>query len=171
MNNWPLRSMVARCLAGGLLVLLACLCLGHPVSAEQVFESEQQARVMAIAGKLRCAVCQNQSVAESRSGLAQDMQNVIAEKLQQGASEQDILQYFVERYGEYILLKPSASGMALLVWWAPVLVLALFALVAITYLRKNRGVHGPDPASDAPQPSVLTEQQRSRLRELRKGRP
>lgn len=166
MNSRPLR--IIRYFASGLLALLACLSLGHPVSAKQVFESEQQARVLAIAGKLRCAVCQNQSVAESHSGLAQDMQKVIAEKLQQGVSEQDILRYFVERYGEYILLKPPGSGMALLVWWAPVLVLVLFALVGMAYIRKNRGANDPDPASVTP-PGGLTEQQRSRLRELRKG--
>jgi cytochrome c-type biogenesis protein CcmH len=89
-----------------------------------------------IARTLRCLVCENQSVAESQSQLAQEMRGYIQRRLEAGESRQQIVQALVERYGEGILLEPPRAGFTLLVWWLPVLSLGLGALVVALALRR-----------------------------------
>lgn len=82
----------------------------------------QQVRV--IAEQLRCPVCRGIPIAESPSELAQDMVQVIRQKLAEGKTEAEILDYFEDRYGEWILLKPKPQGLNLIVWLLPILFLA-----------------------------------------------
>lgn len=84
---------------------------------------------------LQCPVCEGVSVADSPSQIATQMMDVIRDKLEAGDSEDQILQYFVQRYGEGVLREPPRRGAALLVWWGPVLVLAAGALVLSSLLR------------------------------------
>lgn len=81
-------------------------------------------RTRQIADQLRCPVCRGIPIAESPSELAQDMMTVIRQKLEEGRSEAEILDYFVARYGEWILLKPKPKGLNLIVWLLPILFLA-----------------------------------------------
>ena len=76
-----------------------------------------------VAAQLRCPVCRNQSVLESSSGLAREMQAAILERLASGESSDEVIAYFVQSYGEWILLKPEASGVSLLVYVLPALAL------------------------------------------------
>ena len=76
-----------------------------------------------VAAQLRCPVCRNQSVLESSSGLAREMQSAIRERLESGESSDEVIAYFVQSYGEWILLKPEASGVSLLVYVLPALAL------------------------------------------------
>jgi cytochrome c-type biogenesis protein CcmH len=78
-------------------------------------------RVQGVASQLKCVVCQGESVADSQAGLAQEMRLVIREQLQQGKSDQEVLQYFVQRYGEDIIWSPPWQGFSLLVWLVPIL--------------------------------------------------
>ncbi|MBI4124582.1 MAG: cytochrome c-type biogenesis protein CcmH [Deltaproteobacteria bacterium] len=80
-------------------------------------------RARTVADQLRCPVCRGIPIAESPSELARDMMGVIRQKLAEGQSEEEILRYFEDRYGEWILLKPKAKGMNLLVWGLPALLL------------------------------------------------
>lgn len=82
---------------------------------------DEQARQ--IADQLRCPVCRGIPISESPAELAQDMMKVIREKLQNGESEEQILKYFEDRYGEWILLSPKPKGLNLIVWVLPVLLL------------------------------------------------
>src|SRR3970282_2707321 len=74
--------------------------------------------MMAIAAELRCMVCENQSIADSDADLAKDFRNQIREKLQQGQSERDIIDYMIARYGDFVLWRPPFKPTTLLLWLA-----------------------------------------------------
>src|SRR3970282_2158487 len=80
--------------------------------------------MMAIAAELRCMVCENQSIADSDADLAKDFRNQIREKLQQGQSERDIIDYMIARYGDFVLWRPPFKPTTLLLWLGPVLLVA-----------------------------------------------
>ena len=104
---------------GTLLALLLLAVLVFPVKADA-----RQEQIWAIAGKLACPVCAGQSVKDSNAQLAVQMRQVIAEQLDLGRSEREIIAYMVDRYGEEILLDPPKSGPQLWVWIGPVVVIA-----------------------------------------------
>ena len=91
--------------------------------------------VFTLAQKLRCVVCQGQSVAESDAPLAQDIRAFIAQRLKNGATEEQILDHLVERYGAYILLKPPLQPNTLLLWAMPFLLLGIG--VTLLYTRRR----------------------------------
>jgi cytochrome c-type biogenesis protein CcmH len=101
-------------------------------------------QVRAIASRLRCPVCQNESVADSPSELAAQMRALIRTRLQNGESPDAIVAYFVSRYGEWILLDPPRRGLGWLLWTAPGIALALGLLVAVAFVRRavRRGAEG-----------------------------
>ena len=104
-----------------------------------------EARVNALAEELRCLVCQNQTLADSNAPLAVDLRNQIRERLQQGASEGDIIGFMVERYGDFVLYRPSFKGTTLLLWAGPLL-LMITGLAALYYrlARRRREVGKPE---------------------------
>jgi cytochrome c-type biogenesis protein CcmH len=104
-----------------------------------------EARVNALANELRCLVCQNQTIADSNAPLAVDLRNQIRERLQQGASEGDIIGFMVERYGDFVLYRPPFKGTTLLLWAGPLL-LMIAGLGALFYRlsRRRREVATPE---------------------------
>jgi len=127
------------------------------IFAGDVNEDPLERKVLDIAAKLRCTVCQNQPVAESNSGLAKDMRAVIKEKLQAGRGEKEIMQYFVDRYGDYVLLAPPKSGNGLLIWLLPPALLLLAFYSAIMFMKsrnKEKVVTSPSPLSEADQERI-----------------
>lgn len=117
--------------------LMALLLLAPLVRADVVGEDPQQRQMLEIAQKLRCAVCQNQSVAESNAELAQDMRRLIGEQLAAGRSEAEIVDYFRARYGDFVLMSPPRQGSGAPLWWAPLGILALAGGGAFIYLRRR----------------------------------
>ena len=103
-------------------------------------------RVAAIAAELRCLVCQNQSIAESNADLAVDLRRQIREQLKEGRSERDVLDFMVQRYGDFVLYRPPLKASTLLLWGGPflLLVLGIFLLA-----RKIRSVRRPAPQLSA----------------------
>ncbi len=101
-----------------------------------------------VADQLRCPVCRNQSVLESSSELARSMQGVIRERLAGGESPQEVKAYFVGRYGEWILLKPKARGLNLLVYLLPAVVVLGGGLFVRARLRAWRAARPEAPAAD-----------------------
>tara|TARA_B100000902_G_C26806567_1_gene667068 strand:+ start:109 stop:492 length:384 start_codon:yes stop_codon:yes gene_type:complete len=93
-----------------------------------------------LSSELRCLVCQNQSLLESDSDLANDLKEIIHEKLNQGESKEQIKSFLVKRYGEFILFKPLFNKANSLLWLAPLLSFILIALVGIrkTTLKKKK---------------------------------
>lgn len=118
-------------------LFMALLLLAPLARADAVGEDPQQRRMLEIAHKLRCAVCQNQSVAESNAELAQDMRRLIGEQLAAGRSESEIVDYFRDRYGDFVLMSPPRQGAGAPLWWAPLGILALAGGGAFIYLRKR----------------------------------
>ncbi|MEX1074720.1 MAG: cytochrome c-type biogenesis protein [Burkholderiales bacterium] len=104
-------------------------------------------RVAGLAHELRCLVCQNQTLAESNAPLAVDLRNQIREQLQAGASEQDVLDFMVARYGDFVLYRPPFKATTLALWLGPFLLLALGIAVLVRRLLRRR-VPGPQ-LSDA----------------------
>ena len=114
---------------------------------DSVRDPALERRVHDVAAMLRCPVCLNLSVADSPSELAQDMRNVVRERLSGGDSEQQVLAYFVQRYGEWVLMKPTTRGVNILVWVLPgVVILAGAALVLLAMRRWTRRRGAPAAA-------------------------
>lgn len=129
------------------LVALAVLLLVGPGLAAEVDEEE----VRRIAAGLRCPVCQNLSVADSPSEMAKQMRQLIRERLAAGERPEEVLAYFTEKYGEWILLAPKPEGFNLLVWTLPFAGL-LGGLVGVL-LVVRRWSRRPAPAAEAVDPA------------------
>jgi cytochrome c-type biogenesis protein CcmH len=92
-------------------------------------------RVHDVASQLKCLVCQGESVADSPATLSQQMRGVIRQQLQSGKSEQEVIQYFVSRYGDRILLSPPWQGLTLLAWLVPIALMLGGILLLFLVLR------------------------------------
>ena len=109
-----------------------------------------EAEVTAVASELRCVVCQNLSVADSPSEMAHQMRVIVREHLAAGESPDQVIQYFVDKYGEWILLAPRARGFTLLVWLVPALAVVAGLAVAVLRVRTwTRLARATVPAPDA----------------------
>lgn len=126
--------MTARRIATTLATLLLLMVVAVQLAAADTLDEETRR----IGKQLQCPVCQGASVTDSPSDLAGQMRAVIRRKLEQGESEEQIVQYFVERYGDAVLVEPPRRGLGLAVWLGPAIVLALgagvLALLARTWL-------------------------------------
>ena len=129
-----------------ILTSILLLSISSLVFSAGVNEDPLERRMLDIAAKLRCTVCQNQPVAESNSGLARDMRAVIKEKLEEGKDEKEIIQFFVDRYGDYVLLAPPKSGNGLIIWLLPPILL-LFAFISAIMIMKSRSGKVTQPLS------------------------
>lgn len=101
----------------------------------------------AVAGRLRCPVCRNQSVLESTAELSRRMQSVIRERLSRGESPEQVEAYFVDKYGPWILLKPEPRGLNLLVYLLPAAALAAGTWIAWRAIRRWRAAGAGEPGS------------------------
>ena len=104
-------------------------------AAETMSEDILQDRVKEVSKTLRCAVCQSESVWESNAELALQMREIIRERLIQGQSPDEIRAYFVSRYGDFILLRPRKTGLNLLLWGGPFLLLGIGGIFLFRTLR------------------------------------
>lgn len=109
-----------------------------------VANPELEKRVMALSEELRCLVCQNQTLADSHAELAMDLKNTVREKLASGMSERDVIDFMVERYGDFVLYRPPVKGTTWLLWFGPFLLLV--GGVATLLVRLSRR----QPATSAP---------------------
>ena len=130
-------------------LLLAAARAGAQQPARPVSVDEQQ--VYAVAAELRCVVCQNLSVADSPSEMASQMRGIVRERLAAGESPAQVRQYFVDRYGDWILLAPPRRGFTLLVWVVPyvgaLLGVALVSVLVTRWTRRRPAAPPPvDPA-------------------------
>jgi cytochrome c-type biogenesis protein CcmH len=95
-------------------------------------------RVMVLAEELRCLVCQNQTLADSHAALAVDLKNRIRELLREGKTEREVLDFMVQRYGDFVLYRPPLRTATALLWAGPFILLALGVGGWIAWLRKRR---------------------------------
>lgn len=122
-------------------------------------DAELEAQVRKLSAELRCPVCQGLSLADSPSELSQEMKSVVRAQLAAGKSPEEVKEYFVARYGEWILLQPKAQGWNLLVYALPVTLL-LAGLGGVFYLARRwataGGAAAQDPAASAQDVSAPT---------------
>ena len=124
------------------LLLLAFLAVS---AAAQ--DAELDKRAAGLAHELRCLVCQNQTIADSNAPLAQDLRKQIREQLARGASEREVLDYMVARYGDFVLYRPPLKASTLALWIGPFALLA--AGLALLWRRIARRRAPPAPLSEA----------------------
>lgn len=106
-----------------------------PVAEDPVIE----ARVMSLANELRCLVCQNQTIADSNAALAVDLRNQVRDQVKAGRSDEQIIDYLVARYGDFVLYRPPVKLTTVLLWVGPfVLLLAGLTGLAVTLRRRAR---------------------------------
>ncbi|MGH7474697.1 MAG: cytochrome c-type biogenesis protein [Longimicrobiales bacterium] len=111
-----------------------------------------EARTAEVASQLRCPVCQGLSIEDSPTELAQQMRDVVRNQLAAGRSEDEVKSYFVERYGEWVLLEPQPRGFNLTVYLAPIAALLFGAVVIVAAVRRWTGPTTTDPARRAAHP-------------------
>jgi cytochrome c-type biogenesis protein CcmH len=113
-------------------------------------ESALDKRVTALAQDLRCLVCQNQTIADSQAPLAIDLKNQVREKIAQGLSDDQIIDYMVQRYGDFVLYRPPVKAATLGLWFGPAALLILGLVVLFRYLARRRREQSADaPLTDA----------------------
>ena len=95
------------------------------------------ARLVKMSEKLRCLVCQNQSIAESNADLAKDLRNQIREQIAAGKTDDDIINYMVSRYGDFVLYQPPVKGTTMLLWLGPLLLLVGGFVILFRNLRRR----------------------------------
>jgi len=105
-------------------------------------------RVHDVASQLKCLVCQGESVADSPATLSLQMRGVIRQQLQSGKSEQEVVQYFVSRYGDRILLSPPWQGLTLLTWLVPIALMVGGILLLFVVLRSWQSHSAKEPIDD-----------------------
>ena len=105
-------------------------------SVAQSLETEN--RVRSLEEKLRCLVCQNQTLADSNAELAADLRKQVRDQVAAGKSDAQIIDYLVQRYGDFVLYDPPFKATTLLLWLGPFVLLAAAALVLVTTLRRRR---------------------------------
>ena len=142
-----------------LLVLATCLPAwakeAVPLAEDPVLEQ----RLIAIAEEMRCLVCQNESLAGSRSELALDLRRELRNLIRQGRSDAEIKEFMVSRYGDFVLYRPPVKPTTWLLWVGPFLLMIVGVVVLLTYLRRRDRALGDE---------VLTDEETSRAQALLK---
>jgi cytochrome c-type biogenesis protein CcmH len=128
-------SSIVRIIA--LTLLLASGAAPASEAAPAAEDPALEKRVNALSAELRCLVCQNQTIADSNASLAVDLKNQIREKLKQGESESQIIDFMVARYGDFVLYRPPVKAATLVLWFGPLL-LVLAGLIVL--YRRLKGV-------------------------------
>ena len=126
--------MKRKLIMGILLGMVATLI---PLSA-LADDVQMSPKALEISNNLNCPVCEGQSVRDSNAQLARDMRRIVQERLDEGYTEDEVYDYFVDRYGVGILRNPPRSGFFLTLWWAPVVGIAIGALVLGTFLTQRK---------------------------------
>lgn len=132
-----------RWLAALLLVLLTML-PALAVNPDEVLDDPAlEARARAISATLRCLVCQNQSIDDSDADLARDLRVLVRERLTAGDTDDEAMQYIVDRYGEFVLLNPVVAPHTVLLWAAAPLVLLISGIAVFIGMRRRRQLPAP----------------------------
>jgi cytochrome c-type biogenesis protein CcmH len=114
--------------------------LNDPVAAKREVE---------LAKQLRCLVCQNETIADSRAGLAVDLRNKLREQMAAGKSDEEIIAFMTERYGDFVLYRPPLKATTVLLWVGPFLLLAIGILIGWRAVRARTRSARPEPLSAA----------------------
>jgi cytochrome c-type biogenesis protein CcmH len=134
-----------------------------PVGREAPLMAEDpklEARLVDISQELRCLVCQNESLASSHAELADDLRNEVRELIRSGKSDQEVKDFLVSRYGDFVLYRPEVKPLTWVLWFGPFLLLVVAAIFLGVYLRQRRALAAP---------VAMTDDERERAKQLLKG--
>ena len=148
------------------VIFIFVIAISTPVFAvepDEVLDNPSlEERARQISKDLRCLVCQNESIDESDAALARDLRVLVRERLQVGDSNEEVLQFVVDRYGEFALLRPRIDGVNYVLWWFGPLFLIFSIITAITYVRKLRKISKSSNDLSAP----LNDEERKKFNEI-----
>ena len=148
------------------ILLLLALLVAAPANAvqpdEMLADSALEARARAISKEVRCLVCRNESIDDSNADLARDLRLLVRERLVAGDSDAEVLDYLVERYGEFVLLKPKFSAANAALWLAGPAAFLLGLIAIVAYHRTRR----PHAAANA---APLSTEEKKRLDDILNG--
>jgi len=125
----------------GLSCLLCALAIG-PAAADPALDEH----VKRLTEELRCVVCQNQTIADSNAQLALDLKEQVREQLARGASDHEVIDYMVQRYGDFVLYRPPLKPTTWLLWFGPFGILAGGLTFLFAKLRQRQAVADEEPA-------------------------
>ena len=147
-----------------LLLTLLLLCLVAPFAAAQVRRERPviddpaiEQRLHRLSQELRCLVCQNETLADSRADLAEDLRDEIRQQMKAGKSDKEIIAFLTERYGQFILYRPQVTPTTYLLWFGPFVLLLAGLLVLFYYIKQRRDLIAERP---------LTSDERKRAEEM-----
>ena len=150
------------------MIKLACFILtlmlaipGWAVEPDEILsDATLEKRARDISQNLRCLVCQNESIDESNSSLARDLRLLVRERLMEGETDQEVLEFIVDRYGEFVLLRPQVNGVNLILWaLAPISLLLSLIFSGAYIFNKNRSVK-------VAKPTPLTNEEQDKLDQI-----
>jgi cytochrome c-type biogenesis protein CcmH len=143
-------------------IFLISLCLGLANAREAAPLAEDptvEARLVHISQELRCLVCQNESLASSRAELADDLRREVRDLIRSNKSDQEIKDFLVSRYGDFVLYRPEVKPLTWVLWFGPFIVLLIAGIFLLAYLRQRRS---------SVQPQLLSDAERARVDQLLK---
>ena len=127
------------------LFIAVLLSLSVFAQEQMTFSSElNKTRYQSLVEELRCPKCQNQNLADSGSGIAVDLRELVHQMIEQGKTDQEIVDYMVARYGSFVLYRPQHSTATFLLWYGPFILLGIGLLAFISVVRMNRKRRGRD---------------------------
>ena len=154
-----LRALLLALALLPMLALAPTPALAGPQPDEILDDPELEARARALSRDLRCVVCRNESIDDSNADLARDMRLMVRERLVEGDTDAEVLDFLVARYGEFVLLRPQTGGWNLILWISAPVMFLLALATSLVYLRRREGAAEPS----APK---LTPQEEARLKEI-----
>lgn len=133
-------------------VFLMGLCIGLANAGEASPMAEDpvvEARLVHISQEIRCLVCQNESLSSSRAELADDLRREVRDLIRANKSDQEIKDFLVSRYGDFVLYRPEVKPLTWVLWFGPFVALLIAAIFMLVYLRQRRATVKPHVLSDA----------------------
>lgn len=149
MNLLKLKTLVLLC-----LLTLAPLAMAKEATP-MAMDPEMEKTVNEISSELRCLVCQNQTIADSHAELAVDLKNQVREMVKTGQSQDEIVDYMVQRYGDFVRYRPPMKASTVLLWAGPFLLLLIGLTVLVINLRKRRALVKDDEELSAEESEKL----------------
>ena len=131
-----------------LLIILIVFCFGGALFAKEALPNEDpkiEQRMRALTEQLRCLVCQNETLADSRADLAEDLRKQIREQMKAGKSDKEIIAYLTDRYGDFVLYKPPVKATTYLLWFGPFVFLIGGTIILYRFVRRRREMIHEEP--------------------------
>jgi cytochrome c-type biogenesis protein CcmH len=147
--------VIRKLKAAAVALCAIALTAGASEPSERLADRTQEARARALFREVRCLVCQNESIDDSEAQLAADLRRTVREQVKAGRGDREIRAFLVERYGEFVLLKPPFSAGNAVLWLAPIGILLIGGVLMVGLLRRRE-----------PTPGELSRDEEERLKQL-----